>query len=72
VLEEVRCVGFAVDDEHNSPGPRCVASTIYDEFSMPMAVVSIAGPTLRVTLQRIPELGQQIMAAARHASRSTH
>jgi IclR family acetate operon transcriptional repressor len=70
VLEEVRCVGFAVDDEQNSPGLRCVASTIYNEFSMPMAAVSIAGPTLRVTPQRIPELGQQIMAAAREITRA--
>jgi IclR family acetate operon transcriptional repressor len=70
VLEEVRRVGFAVDDEQNSLGLRCVAATIYNEFSMPMAAVSIAGPTLRVTPQRIPELGQQVMAAAREITRA--
>jgi IclR family acetate operon transcriptional repressor len=70
VLEEVRRVGFAVDDEQNSLGLRCVAATIYNEVSMPMAAVSIAGPTLRVTLQRIPELGQQVMAAAREITRA--
>jgi len=42
-----------------------VAAVIHDEHRRPTAAISLAGPTLRVTLQRLPELGGQVIAAAR-------
>lgn len=64
-LAEARRTGYAVDHEENSVGLRCVAAVIHNENRRPIAAVSIAGPTVRVTLGRLPELGAQVVAAAR-------
>jgi IclR family transcriptional regulator, acetate operon repressor len=64
-LAEARRAGYAVDHEENAAGLRCVAAVIHDEFQRPIAAVSIAGPTVRVTLRRVPDVGRDVMAAAR-------
>lgn len=70
-LAAARARGYAVDDEENSVGLRCVAAVIYDELRTPSAAVSIAGPTVRVTTRRLPELGAQAVAAAAEITRAT-
>jgi IclR family acetate operon transcriptional repressor len=67
-LEEVRRVGYAIDDEETSSGVRCVAAAILDELSMPVAALAIVGSTLRVTMQRMEELGRSAVLAAREIS----
>lgn len=64
-LAEARRTGYAVDHEENAVGLRCVAAVIHNEYGRPHAAVSIAGPTVRVTLGRLPELGAQVVAASR-------
>lgn len=71
VLAAARAQGYAVDDEENAVGLRCVAAAIHDEYRRPYAAVSIAGPTARVTLRRIPELGEQAIATAREITLAT-
>jgi len=71
VLTAARTHGYAVDDEENAVGLRCVAAVIFDEFRHPYAAISIAGPTVRVTPRRVPELGQQAIAAARDITLAT-
>ncbi|MEP6655697.1 MAG: IclR family transcriptional regulator C-terminal domain-containing protein [Betaproteobacteria bacterium] len=71
VLAAARAQGYAVDDEENAVGLRCVAAVIFDEFRSPYGAVSIAGPTVRVTLRRLPELGAQAIAAAREITQVT-
>jgi IclR family acetate operon transcriptional repressor len=67
-LDEARRCGYAVDHEENSVGLRCVAAVIHDENEQPYAAISVAGPTVRVTLSRVPELGRQVVEAAREIS----
>lgn len=52
-LSEVRNRGYAIDDEENEVGIRCVAAPIYDESGKVHAAMSISGPTTRITLERI-------------------
>jgi IclR family acetate operon transcriptional repressor len=59
-LEVCRRQRFALDNEEHAVGLRCVASVIYDEFSEPLAAVSISGPTARISLERLRELGQSV------------
>ena len=40
----------------NEEGIRCVACPIFDYNGAVVASVSIAGPTLRITKERLPEL----------------
>lgn len=63
-LEAVRRAGYAVDDEEQSLGMRCVAAAIYDENAEPVAAVSITGPSARVSSERIESIGARVKAAA--------
>ncbi len=63
-LAEVRRRGWAVDDEEHTIGMRCVAAAIYDEFGEPLAGVSVSGPTVRITDNRLAELGAMVVRAA--------
>ena len=67
-LESVRERGYAVDDEEFDPGVRCVAAAIRDHRGKVVASVGISGPSIRVTLGRIPELGEVVMETARQIS----
>jgi len=59
-LEVSQQRGYAIDDEENAIGLRCVASAIFDEHGEPLAAVSVSGPTARVTDQRVLSLGELV------------
>lgn len=52
-LATVRKNGYAIDDEENEEGIRCVAAPIQDERGVVKAAMSISGPTTRITPERI-------------------
>jgi IclR family acetate operon transcriptional repressor len=59
-LEEIHRRGFAVDDEEYAVGLRCVAAAVLDEDGIPLGAVSVSGPTVRVTRERVSELGAAV------------
>lgn len=63
-LEQIRRRGFAVDDEEYAVGLRCVAAAVFDEEGGPIAAVSVSGPAVRVTRERVPELGAAVRRVA--------
>ena len=63
-LEAIRARGWSVDDEERYPGMRCVAAAIFNEFGEPIGGISISGPTVRVTPERIAALGPEVRTAA--------
>jgi len=64
-LALTRTRGFAIDDEEHAAGLRCVAAAVVDEHGQPWAAVSLAGPTTRLTRERVPALGDLVRATAR-------
>jgi len=54
-LSIVRAQGYAIDDEENEKGIRCVAAPIYNEVGKPVAAMSISGPAFRITKKVIQE-----------------
>ncbi|TGS55498.1 IclR family transcriptional regulator, partial [Mesorhizobium sp. M3A.F.Ca.ET.201.01.1.1] len=54
----------SVDDEERHPGMRCVAAAIFNEFGEPIGGVSVSGPTVRVTRERLAEIGPLVREAA--------
>lgn len=69
-LGAVRTRGFAVDDEESERGIRCVAAPVRDERGRAVAAVSVSGPAIRVTRQRIQEtLREEVMRTALDISR---
>ena len=64
-LKIVRSQGYAIDDEENERGIRCVATPIYNEMAKVVAAISITGPAFRVTKKVIQEkLKKEVMETA--------
>jgi IclR family acetate operon transcriptional repressor len=63
-LARIRERGFAVDDEENAIGLRCVAAAILDENAMPVAAISLSGPTARIGDDSLEPLGKAVREAA--------
>jgi IclR family acetate operon transcriptional repressor len=63
-LAEIRGRGFAVDDEERTLGMRCVAAPVYNEYGEAIAGVSVSGPSVCITSERIGEFGPLVKRAA--------
>ena len=68
-LLQIRERGFSIDDEERHPGMRCIAAPVFNEFGEPVAGVSISGPTVRVTLERVADIGPLVRDAAAEVTR---
>ncbi len=69
-LAGVRRRGYALDEEEQSLGMRCIAASIFDEHQDAIAAISISGPTVRLTDSDIESVGQAVMTAAADITRS--
>lgn len=67
-LQQVTRQGFAVDDEESHLGVRCVAAPIHDHRGKVVAALSLSGPAMRVTLERLPALTALVLKTARAIS----
>ncbi len=54
-LKSVRTQGYAIDDEENEMGIRCVAAPVYNESGKAVAAISVSGPAFRITKKLIQE-----------------
>jgi DNA-binding IclR family transcriptional regulator len=64
-LKTIRTQGYAVDDEENERGIRCVAAPVLNETGKPVAAISISGPAFRITKKMIQEtLRKEVMETA--------
>jgi DNA-binding IclR family transcriptional regulator len=64
-LKMVRSQGYAVDDEENEKGVRCVGAPIYNEAGNAVAAISISGPAFRVTKKLVQDsLKKEVMETA--------
>jgi DNA-binding IclR family transcriptional regulator len=67
-LERVRVQGYAVDDEENNIGARCVGAPVFNQGGVIEASVGLSGTTNQVNAQTIPRIVEQLKDAARHIS----
>jgi IclR family KDG regulon transcriptional repressor len=63
-LEVVRAQGYAVDDEELELGVRAVSAPVLDRDGKVVAALSVASPTSRLPLDRIPALANEARQAA--------
>ena len=64
-LKLVRKQGFAIDDEENEKGIRCVAAPVRNEAGKVVSAISISGPAFRMTRKVIQEkLKKEVMETA--------
>jgi IclR family acetate operon transcriptional repressor len=63
-LLQCRRRGYAIDNQEHLFGVKCVASVIYNEYAEPFGAISVSGPALRISDQRVPLLGRLVREAA--------
>lgn len=63
-LARVREQGYAVDDEEEVQGVRCLAAPVRDQRGRAVAAISITGPVHRIPQQRWEELARVLKEAA--------
>ncbi|MFZ1084761.1 MAG: IclR family transcriptional regulator [Terracidiphilus sp.] len=67
-IEKTRRRGYAVDDEEFEEGLRCIAVPILDAQRLPVAAVSVSGPSFRVTAQKLPSIANHLLQCVRGIS----
>lgn len=67
-LERVRAQGYAVDDEENNLGARCVGAPVFNQSGAIEASVGLSGTTNQVNAQTMPRILEALKDAARHIS----
>lgn len=69
-LLQIKKQGYAFDNEEKSTGMRCVAAPIFNNFGETVAGLSISGPSQRLTLDRIDQIGDLVKQQANMISHS--
>ena len=68
-LNKVRGQGYAVDDEEHEADVRCVAAVVRDHEGRPAAAMSVAAPSFRISMERVPAFAKAVCKAAEELSR---
>ena len=63
-LKIIRERGFAIDDEENEEGVRCVGAAVRDYLGRPVAAISVSGPAFRISKARVLIIAKPVMRAA--------
>jgi len=67
-LEKVRAQGYAVDDEENNMGARCVGAPVFSQSGAIEASIGLSGTTNQVNAHTMPRILEALKDAARHVS----
>ncbi len=68
-LAEIRLRGYAVDNEENELGVRCIAACVQDYTGRADAAFSISAPAVRMSSERLRELAVYVLQTRRDISR---
>jgi IclR family acetate operon transcriptional repressor len=68
-LEKVRAQGYAVDDEENSVGARCIGVPVFDATARVVAAIGLSGTSGQVTPENLPKLAETLKETSRKVSR---
>ncbi|MEX2444845.1 MAG: IclR family transcriptional regulator [Alkalispirochaeta sp.] len=58
--------GYAVDDEENEQGIRCIAVAVRNHLQEPIAAISISVPTVRCPPEAVVKWGSRLVEQVRH------
>jgi len=67
-LERVRTRGYAIDNEEDSKGARCIAAPIHNSSGKTVAALSISGPATRIRPARDREFTEALFQSCRQVS----
>ena len=67
-LQDIVSRGYALDDEENDPGVRCISAPVFNEHGEPIGCIGIDGPSVRITEAQIDSLAENVVEAAKRLS----
>jgi DNA-binding IclR family transcriptional regulator len=67
-LEKVRGQGYAVDDQENNMGARCIGAPVFNQQGMIEAAIGLSGTINQVNPHTMPRIVEALKDAARHIS----
>lgn len=59
-LKEIKEKRYAIDNEENELGVRCIGAPVFNHNGKVEGAISISGPTIRVTRERIEEFAVEV------------
>ncbi len=68
-LEKVRANGYALDNEENEDGVRCIGAPIFDRNKQIAGAISISGPIFRVSEEKLDIISSEVIKYANLISR---
>lgn len=68
-LNDIRALGFALDNEEQAVGLRCAAAPIFGPQGEAVAAISLSGPKSRISESRLQEFGRLVRSAAQEITR---
>ncbi|OFW00864.1 MAG: hypothetical protein A3G20_06560 [Acidobacteria bacterium RIFCSPLOWO2_12_FULL_59_11] len=69
-VKKIRENGFAIDNEENTVGVRCVATPIFGRTGMVVAALSLTGPVQQITDARLPAMIEKVKEAAHQMTKA--
>lgn len=67
-LLQTRRQGYALDNEENEEGARCVSAPIFNHAGLPVAAISLSAPTTRFNVRQAAKVGKVLAAAGQRIS----
>jgi DNA-binding IclR family transcriptional regulator len=67
-ISRIRTSGYAIDDEELSIGLRCVGAPVFDYRGMPVYALSVAGPSQRMSKDRILRIKEKLLPCCNQLS----
>ncbi len=68
-LKEIRAKGYAMDEEENERGIRCIGAPLFNYRKEVIGAISVSGPTFRVTEEKIEDFKISILKYGEMISR---
>ena len=67
-ISRAKKIGFAIDDQENELGSRCVAVAVTDRNGKALCALSITGPASRMSTEKIRIIGENLKLVAKQLS----
>lgn len=68
-LKAIRERGYSIDNEENELGVRCVGAPIFNHKGEVNFAISVSGPVMRITIDKIKEISEIVMEYSKIISR---
>jgi DNA-binding IclR family transcriptional regulator len=64
-ISKIRKIGYAIDDQENEIGSRCIAVALTEKSGKTVAALSVSGPVSRMTSEKVRLIGENLKLVAK-------